>query len=46
MQPAAGAERDTTRRGRGERTPAERLAFLCGKVREAQAEVRESAFYR
>ena len=45
VQPVAGAERKHNRRGR-ERTLAERAAFLCSKVREAQAEVRDSAFYR
>lgn len=45
MQPVADAGQKHIRKGR-ERTPAERVAFLCGKVREAQAEVRDSAFYR
>ncbi|KAK9836996.1 hypothetical protein WJX81_005405 [Elliptochloris bilobata] len=43
-QPAAAVARAAGRRGQ-ERTLAERISFLCGKVREAQAEVRDSAFY-
>lgn len=43
---AAAPEGRRARRGPPERTLEERARFLCSKVREAQAELQGSAFYR